>query len=116
MYWCIDERCLNHSKSGNTKKESPLVWNRPPVSKCSTFLPLQPRVVINCAAVSVPRECELDPEKAMATNIPSALLQWLSSLNAAYPPLLIHLSTDQGERIENYSLIDSKSSPFQFLF
>eukprot|EP00250_Pteridium_aquilinum_P007194 c16966_g1_i1 orf=154-840(+) len=54
-----------------------------------------PRVVINCAAISVPRECEADPSSATAINVPHALLNWLSSLDGADPPLLIHLSTDQ---------------------
>lgn len=56
----------------------------------------QPHVVINCAAVSVPRACEQDPEAAMAINVPHVVVQWLNSLHAAQPPLLIHLSTDQG--------------------
>ncbi|KAI5058070.1 hypothetical protein GOP47_0026240 [Adiantum capillus-veneris] len=54
-----------------------------------------PRAVINCAAISNPRECELDPETARAINVPHALLSWLSSLAGTDHPLLIHLSTDQ---------------------
>ncbi|MCO5610828.1 hypothetical protein L7F22_065070 [Adiantum nelumboides] len=55
-----------------------------------------PRAVINCAAVSIPRECELDPVGARAINVPHALLSWLSSISGRdTPPLLIHLSTDQ---------------------
>lgn len=54
-----------------------------------------PRVVINCAAISVPRDCELDPVSAMAINVPDALLSWLSSFTGTDIPLLIHLSTDQ---------------------
>lgn len=54
-----------------------------------------PRVVINCAAISIPRLCESDPSNAMAINVPHALVQWLSSLAGTDPPLLIHLSTDQ---------------------
>ncbi|KAG0593959.1 hypothetical protein M758_UG035400 [Ceratodon purpureus] len=54
-----------------------------------------PNVVINCAAISVPRACEQDPEAAMAINVPTVLVQWLNSLDVAQPPFLIHLSTDQ---------------------
>ncbi|KAJ0963814.1 hypothetical protein J5N97_028936 [Dioscorea zingiberensis] len=54
----------------------------------------QPHVVVNCAAISVPRACEMDPAAAMATNVPSYLVNWLSSLEGC-DPLLIHLSTDQ---------------------
>lgn len=54
-----------------------------------------PDVVINCAAISVPRACEQDPEAAMAVNVPTVLVQWLNSLDVAQPPFLVHLSTDQ---------------------
>ncbi|EYU35071.1 hypothetical protein MIMGU_mgv1a022536mg [Erythranthe guttata] len=53
----------------------------------------QPDVVINCAALSVPRVCESDPEAAMSVNVPTSLVKWLSSFGDA--TLLIHLSTDQ---------------------
>ncbi|KAI3449174.1 hypothetical protein Pfo_005839 [Paulownia fortunei] len=53
----------------------------------------QPDVVINCAALSVPRVCEMDPEAAMSINVPTALVKWLSSFREG--TLLIHLSTDQ---------------------
>ncbi|XP_010934852.1 uncharacterized protein [Elaeis guineensis] len=54
----------------------------------------QPHIVVNCAALSVPRACETDPVAAMATNLPSSLVNWLSSFNNN-GTLLIHLSTDQ---------------------
>ncbi|XP_073125696.1 uncharacterized protein [Henckelia pumila] len=54
----------------------------------------QPDVVVNCAAISVPRACELDPEAAMAINVPTALVEWLLSFKEN-KTLLIHLSTDQ---------------------
>ncbi|RCV09028.1 hypothetical protein SETIT_1G374100v2 [Setaria italica] len=54
----------------------------------------QPHVVVNCAAISVPRACELDPPAAMATNVPSSLVNWLLSFGND-DSLLIHLSTDQ---------------------
>lgn len=57
---------------------------------------MQPDVVINCAAISVPRACEQEPEAAMAINVPTVLVQWLNSLDVAHPPFLVHLSTDQG--------------------
>ncbi|KAK4371935.1 hypothetical protein RND71_007319 [Anisodus tanguticus] len=54
----------------------------------------QPDVVVNCAALSVPRACEVDPAAAMAINVPSVLVKWLSSFKNGCT-LLIHLSTDQ---------------------
>lgn len=56
----------------------------------------QPDVVVNCAALSVPRACEVDPTAAMAINVPSVLVKWLSSFSNG-STLLIHLSTDQGK-------------------
>ncbi|GKV13083.1 hypothetical protein SLEP1_g24150 [Rubroshorea leprosula] len=55
----------------------------------------QPDVVVNCAALSVPRACEKDPDAAMAINVPSSLVNWLSSFTESNDTLLIHLSTDQ---------------------
>ncbi|KAL6911292.1 hypothetical protein ACP4OV_000097 [Aristida adscensionis] len=54
----------------------------------------QPHVIVNCAAISVPRACEMDPDAAMATNVPSSLVNWLLSSGNG-DSLLIHLSTDQ---------------------
>ncbi|KAI3701157.1 hypothetical protein L2E82_45803 [Cichorium intybus] len=54
----------------------------------------QPDVVINCAALSIPRVCETNPSVAMSVNIPSSLVTWLSSFTESNT-LLIHLSTDQ---------------------
>ncbi|XP_047322856.1 methionine adenosyltransferase 2 subunit beta [Impatiens glandulifera] len=54
----------------------------------------QPHVVINCAALSVPRACEMDPTAAMSINVPSTLVKWLSSFKNRNT-LLVHLSTDQ---------------------
>ncbi|WOL18948.1 hypothetical protein Cni_G27745 [Canna indica] len=54
----------------------------------------QPDVVVNCAALSIPRSCEMDPAAAMSINKPSSLVSWLSSFNNNNS-LLIHLSTDQ---------------------
>ncbi|KAG2662695.1 methionine adenosyltransferase 2 subunit beta isoform X1 [Panicum virgatum] len=54
----------------------------------------QPHVVVNCAAISVPRACEMDPPATMATNVPSSLVNWLLSFGND-ESLLIHLSTDQ---------------------
>lgn len=50
--------------------------------------------MINCAALSVPRVCEMDPDAAMSINVPTGLVKWLSSFVES--SLLIHLSTDQG--------------------
>lgn len=68
--------------------------------------------MINCAAISVPRACEQDPEAAMAVNVPTVLVQWLNSLDVAQPPFLVHLSTDQGMHHLNpkpYHLVESAS-------
>ncbi|CAH1419690.1 unnamed protein product [Lactuca virosa] len=54
----------------------------------------QPDVVVNCAAISIPRACETNPTLAMSVNIPSSLVKWLSSFTESNT-LLIHLSTDQ---------------------
>ena len=56
----------------------------------------QPDVVVNCAALSVPRACEVDPEAAMSINVPTSLVKWLLSFKEK-STLLIHLSTDQGK-------------------
>ncbi|BBM97049.1 hypothetical protein MPTK1_1g02650 [Marchantia polymorpha subsp. ruderalis] len=53
-----------------------------------------PAAVVNCAAISVPRECEENPEQASEVNVPRSLIQWLKSF-AHNKPLLVHLSTDQ---------------------
>ncbi|XWS77086.1 hypothetical protein CRYUN_Cryun01aG0232100 [Craigia yunnanensis] len=55
----------------------------------------QPDVVVNCAALSVPRACEKDPDTATSINVPTSLVNWLSSFNHNDNTLLIHLSTDQ---------------------
>nr|CAN72378.1 hypothetical protein VITISV_014357 [Vitis vinifera] len=55
----------------------------------------KPHVVVNCAAISVPRSCEMDPAAAMSINVPSSLVKWLLSFEESNT-LLIHLSTDQG--------------------
>lgn len=55
-------------------------------------------MVVNCAALSVPRACEMDPAAAMSVNVPSSLVNWLSSLEES-DSLLIHLSTDQGKSL-----------------
>ncbi|XP_024020373.1 methionine adenosyltransferase 2 subunit beta [Morus notabilis] len=54
----------------------------------------QPDIVVNCAALSVPRACEVDPPAAMSINVPSSVVKWLSSFRVN-STLLIHLSTDQ---------------------
>lgn len=66
------------------------------ILRVSFFLKFQPDIVVNCAALSIPRACEADPAAAMSINVPSSLIQWLSSLGEK-KCLLIHLSTDQGK-------------------
>ncbi|CAM6112623.1 unnamed protein product [Calypogeia fissa] len=53
-----------------------------------------PSVVVNCAAIAIPRECEENPELADGVNVPRSIIHWLKSF-AHNKPLLIHLSTDQ---------------------
>lgn len=79
-----------------------------------------PACVVNCAAVSVPGDCERDPARAAALNVPRGVLRWIRDVVAARRrsaglsgvfhssvpsslalPVFIHLSTDQvygGER------------------
>ncbi|KAL0538500.1 hypothetical protein IC582_027521 [Cucumis melo] len=54
----------------------------------------QPDIVVNCAAISVPRACEIDPVSAFSVNVPTALGTWLLSFEGRNT-LFIHLSTDQ---------------------
>ncbi|KMT20597.1 hypothetical protein BVRB_1g005790 [Beta vulgaris subsp. vulgaris] len=54
----------------------------------------QPDVIVNCAALSVPRACEVDPAAAMSINVPTALVNWMLGFKEK-DTLLIHLSTDQ---------------------
>ena len=58
----------------------------------------QPDVVVNCAALSVPRACEVDPEAIVSMNVPTSLVNWLLSFKEK-STFLIHLSTDQGKLI-----------------
>jgi dTDP-4-dehydrorhamnose reductase len=84
-------------------------------------------VVVNCAAISSPGACEIDPETANATNVPKQLLM---ALRERFPPsvtrgntgdddpetkkpLLVHVSTDQvydGSRENNLECGTSGSS------
>ena len=55
---------------------------------------------MNCAATSSPAACERDPASALATNVPTALLDaldaaWSAGELGTSRPLLVHLSTDQ---------------------
>lgn len=72
-------------------------------------------MVVNCAALSVPRECEANPDKAMSVNVPHTLVKWLSSFEGKRP-LLIHLSTDQGKWYSiSYANIFKCEGPHFFL-
>ncbi|CAN6704321.1 unnamed protein product [Malus baccata var. baccata] len=71
----------------------------------------RPDVVINCAALSVPRACEMDPAAAMSVNVPSSLVNWLSSFEES-SSLLIHLSTDQVyEGVKSFYKEDDETAP-----
>ncbi|GFY92596.1 NAD(P)-binding Rossmann-fold superfamily protein [Actinidia rufa] len=71
----------------------------------------QPHVVVNCAALSVPRTCEMDPTAAMSINVPSALVKWLSSFTENNT-LLIHLSTDQELEVMGNGLTEFEVKSF----
>ena len=64
--------------------------------------------VVNCAAISSPAECERDPARAEAVNVPTHLIRTLKAFARATslpstrpccanrrPPFLVQLSTDQ---------------------
>ncbi|KAJ4726990.1 Methionine adenosyltransferase 2 subunit beta [Melia azedarach] len=72
----------------------------------------QPDVVVNCAALSVPRVCEKDPDSAMSINVPSSLVIWLSSFSEKKGTLLIHLSTDQVyEGVKSFYKEEDETNP-----
>eukprot|EP00756_Hemistasia_phaeocysticola_P066724 Hpha_TRINITY_DN9455_c0_g1::TRINITY_DN9455_c0_g1_i1::g.139078::m.139078 len=54
-------------------------------------------MVINCAAVSMPRECESDPATAAVVNSPAVFLGELARAAEKWgtKPVFVHLSTDQ---------------------
>lgn len=56
------------------------------------------KVVVNCSAVSEPAKCETNPDLAKAINVPVPLIDALDThyTDDTNPPLLIHVSTDQG--------------------
>ncbi|KAF2315336.1 hypothetical protein GH714_038865 [Hevea brasiliensis] len=71
----------------------------------------QPHVVVNCAAISVPRACEMDPATAMSINVPRSLVNWLSSFQER-ESLLIHLSTDQVyEGVKSFYKEEDETAP-----
>lgn len=71
----------------------------------------QPDVVVNCAALSVPRACEVDPAAAMSINVPTSLVNWMSSFKDK-DTLLVHLSTDQVyEGIKSFYKEEDETSP-----
>lgn len=53
-------------------------------------------LVVNCAAISAPATCEKEPERALAINAPSALVDALVHQRGVTgrEPLLVHISTD----------------------
>ncbi|PKA53211.1 hypothetical protein AXF42_Ash009941 [Apostasia shenzhenica] len=70
-----------------------------------------PHIVVNCAALSIPRTCEVDPAAAMTTNMPTSLVNWLSNFRNN-DILLVHLSTDQVyEGIKSFYKEDDVTAP-----
>ena len=70
-----------------------------------------PQAIVNCAAISVPEQCELDPALAQAMNVqlPTTLAQLAHHVGATF----IHLSSEQvfdGSRAKPYAASD-KTSP-----
>jgi len=53
----------------------------------------KPAIVVNCAAVARPKDCEADPEKARRVNVPEALIASLKK-NIPDTSFFIHISTD----------------------
>lgn len=67
-----------------------------------------PDAIVNCAAVSVPEQCELDPARAQAMNV--ALPQNLARLAHHLSARLIHISSEQvfdGTRTTPYTSGDA---------
>jgi len=54
----------------------------------------RPDVVVNCAAIARPRECEADPKGTAAINVPSALVRALAADAALSNCLVVQISTD----------------------
>src|SRR3954468_21043005 len=66
-----------------------------------------PQAIVNCAAVSVPEQCEADPARAQALNV--ALPATLARLAHHVSARLVHLSSEQvfdGTRSTPYSATD----------
>lgn len=75
------------------------------------FKEVQPDVVINCSALSVPDYCETHHEEAWLTNVTA--VEQLAHLCESYKSRFIHLSTDfvfDGTRSPD-SFIQKKVSP-----
>ncbi len=76
----------------------------------SAVLDAFPEVMVNCAAVSVPAQCEADPARAQALNV--ALPALLARLAHHVSARFIHLSSEQvfdGGRTEPYAPGDPPS-------
>lgn len=76
----------------------------------AALLDVFPDAVVNCAAVSVPEQCELDPARAQAMNVtlPATLARLAHHVSARF----IHLSSEQvfdGTRTTPYQAGDATS-------
>jgi dTDP-4-dehydrorhamnose reductase len=60
---------------------------------CAAVLDAFPDAIVNCAAVSVPEQCELDPARAQAMNVllPTTLARLAHHVSAR----LVHISSEQ---------------------
>src|SRR3954469_6985177 len=76
----------------------------------AAILDVFPEAIVNCAAVSVPEQCELDPARAQAMNValPATLARLAHHVSARF----IHLSSEQvfdGTRRTPYAAGDATS-------
>ena len=80
-------------------------------SFCPSVRLVQLDFIFNCAAISVLKECEKFPEKALATNIPHALIEGLKHVKST--ALFVHFSSDQVYPGDKTSLWteDDKTAP-----
>jgi len=60
----------------------------------STLTAAAPDVVVNCAAMSNLKQCEMDPGAAEEANCLETLLEHLKKVAASRPVLFVHFSTD----------------------
>lgn len=81
-----------------------------PQATTAAVLDVFPEAIVNCAAVSVPEQCEKDPARAQALNV--ALPATLARLAHHVSARLVHISSEQvfdGARATPYTVADAPS-------